>query len=141
MTNAKTIQILKTWRDAVLTTHFWVYRSQIGKIIGQVEAGDIVQVIAPTGKPLGYGYYNQASEISIRMLSRNGAIDKAFLTKRVREAIAYRKQWVGDAQAYRIVNSEVDRLPGFVLDRYGDVLVMQILNMPNSSKTKGSIFW
>jgi 23S rRNA (cytosine1962-C5)-methyltransferase len=78
---------------------------------------------------LGYGYYNQASEISIRMLSRNGAIDKAFLTKRVREAIAYRKQWVGDAQAYRIVNSEVDRLPGFVLDRYGDVLVMQILTM------------
>lgn len=129
MTSTKTVHILKTRRDGLLTTHPWVYRSQIGKITGDVKAGDIVQVMSPLGKPLGYGYYNEASEISLRFLSRNGAPDKTFFANQIQMAIDYRKQWAPDAQAYRIVNSEADRLPGFILDQYGDVLVMQFLTM------------
>lgn len=130
MKTDKTIQVRKTRRDGLLTTHPWIYRSQIDSVSPGVQPGDVVRVLSPLKKPLGWGYYNQQSEISVRMLAREAdSVDTAFFAKRIDEAFEYRKRWFGDAQAYRLISSEADRLPGLIVDNYGEVLVTQFLTL------------
>jgi 23S rRNA (cytosine1962-C5)-methyltransferase len=107
--------------------HPWVYRSDI---VGadDIAAGALVRVHDPRGKFLGSALYSSSSQIAIRMIS-HGSVDDlpALVAERVRAAIAYRKELVRNTDAYRIVFSEADFLPGLIVDRYNDVLCVQIL--------------
>ncbi|MGB9204250.1 MAG: class I SAM-dependent rRNA methyltransferase [Terriglobales bacterium] len=107
--------------------HPWVYRSDI---VGanDIPSGALVRVHDPRGKFLGTALYSSSSQIAIRMIS-HGSVDDlpALVAERIRAAIAYRKELVRNTDAYRIVFSEADFLPGLIVDRYNDVLCVQIL--------------
>jgi len=109
--------------------HPWVYRSDI---IGanDIPPGALVRVLDQRGKFLGTALYSSSSQIAIRMISHGSVADlPALVAERIRAAIAYRKEndLVNDTDAYRIVFSEADFLPGLIVDRYNDVLSVQIL--------------
>ena len=107
--------------------HVWVYRSDV-EASDQVSPGALVGVTDPRGKFLGTALYSSSSQIAIRMISRDEVNDLPALSKeRIRAAIAYRKTIVSDTDAYRVVFSEGDFLPGLIVDRYNDVLSLQIL--------------
>ncbi len=107
--------------------HVWVYRSDIVSADG-VAPGALVAVADDREKFLGTALYSSASQIAIRMISKDAVKDlSGLLRKRIQEAIAYRKQVVQNTDAYRIIFSEADLLPGLIVDRYNDVLSLQIL--------------
>src|ERR1700687_3815165 len=109
--------------------HPWVYRSDV---IGadDVPPGALVRVHDARGKFLGTALYSSSSQIAIRMISHGSVADlPALVAERIRAAVAYRKEndLVTNTDAYRIVFSEADFLPGLIVDRYNDVLCVQIL--------------
>jgi 23S rRNA (cytosine1962-C5)-methyltransferase len=107
--------------------HVWVYRSDLISD-DSIPAGSLVTVTDPRGKPLGTALYSSASQIAIRMISRGPVSDfPALLRERIGQAIAYRESIVRDTDAYRLVFSEGDFLPGLIVDRYNDLISLQIL--------------
>src|ERR1700738_3537072 len=107
--------------------HPWVYRSDV---IEEKEAppGSLVRVLDQSGKFLGTALYSSSSQIAIRMISHGSVADlPALVAERIRAAIAYRKKLVSNTDAYRIVFSEADFLPGLIVDCYNDVLSLQVL--------------
>src|SRR5712672_2169002 len=107
--------------------HVWVYRSDIVSTDG-VPPGSVVTVADHRGQVLGTALYSSASQIAIRLISREPVVDfPALLRQRIADAIAYREPIIHDTNAYRVVFSEADFLPGLIVDRYNDVLSMQIL--------------
>lgn len=107
--------------------HPWVYRSDVAEPNG-VPPGSLVRVFDPRGKFLGTALYSSSSQIAIRMISHGSVADlPGLVAERIRAAIAYRKKLVSNSDAYRIVFSEGDFLPGLIVDRYNDVLCLQIL--------------
>jgi 23S rRNA (cytosine1962-C5)-methyltransferase len=93
-----------------------------------VPPGAVVRVLDPRGKFLGTALYSSSSQIAIRMVSHGSVADlPALVAERIRGAIAYRKELFSNSDAYRIVFSEADFLPGLIVDRYNDVLCLQIL--------------
>lgn len=106
----------------------WIYDNEVASILGSFENGDIVLVHDFDGYPLGQGFINQNSKIRIRMMSRRTdvEINREFLKKRVKDAWEYRKKTV-DTGSCRIIFGEADFLPGFVADKFLDVLVIQSL--------------
>jgi len=107
--------------------HPWVYRSDIIEA-NDVPPGAIVRALDQRGKFLGTALYSSSSQIAIRMISHGSVTDLPDLVaERIRAAIAYRKELVRNTDAYRIVFSEADFLPGLIVDRYSDVLSVQIL--------------
>jgi 23S rRNA (cytosine1962-C5)-methyltransferase len=107
--------------------HVWVYRSDIVAADG-IAPGALVGVADERGKVLGTALYSSASQIAIRMISKEAVNDlDSLLRKRIQEAIAYRERVVRDTDAYRIVFSEADFLPGLIVDRYNDLLSLQVL--------------
>ena len=107
--------------------HVWVYRSDMVGANG-IARGALVGVADDREKFLGTALYSSASQIAIRMISREAVTDlEGLLRKRIQEAIAYRERVVRDTDAYRIVFSEGDFLPGLIVDRYNDMLSLQVL--------------
>src|SRR6202140_1376184 len=107
--------------------HPWVYRSDLAES-NDVPPGSLVRVFDQRGKFLGTALYSSSSQIAIRMISHGSVGDlPALVAERVRDAIAYRKELVSNTDAYRIIFSEGDFLPGLIVDRYNDVLCLQIL--------------
>lgn len=106
----------------------WVFDNEISTVMGTFENGDIVLVRDFDGYPMGRGYINTNSKIRVRMLTRNAdqEIDEAFFEKRVRDTWEYRKKVV-DISCCRLVFGEADFLPGLVVDKFSDVLVVQSL--------------
>ena len=106
----------------------WIYDNEIESVMGSFEDGGIVRVQDFDGYGLGKGFINRHSKIRVRMLTRNPAqeIDQDFLRKRVRDAWEYRKRTV-DTASCRLIFGEADFLPGFVADKFSDVLVIQSL--------------
>ena len=106
----------------------WIYDNEIGEILGDPADGDIVRIEDYNGYPLGVGFLNRASTIAVRALSRKAdtVIDEAFLEGRVRAAWQYRKDTV-DTSSCRIIFGEADFLPGLVVDKFSDVLVVESL--------------
>ncbi len=113
----------------LLARHPWVYRSDIEGIeANDVPPGSVVRVFDPRGKFLGTALYSSSSQIAIRMISHGSIADlPALVAERIRAAIAYRKELVANTNAYRTVFSEGDFLPGLIVDRYNDVISLQIL--------------
>ena len=106
----------------------WVYDNEIAAIEGAFENGDIVEVHDFDGFFLGVGFINTNSKITVRLLSRrkNTVIDESFMEARVRDAWEYRKQTI-DTDSCRLIFGEADFLPGLVVDKFSDVLVVESL--------------
>lgn len=106
----------------------WVYDNEIDSIMGSFENGDIVTVHDFDGYFLGYGFINTKSKITVRILSRkkDTVIDDVFLEERVQAAWDYRKQVI-DTGSCRLIFGEADFLPGIVVDKFADVLVVESL--------------
>jgi 23S rRNA (cytosine1962-C5)-methyltransferase len=107
--------------------HVWVYRSDIVSAEG-VAPGSVVAVTDERGRTFGSALYSSSSQIAVRMISSGPVADfPALLQERVRQAIAYREPLVQDTDAYRVIFSEADFLPGLIVDRYNEILSLQIL--------------
>lgn len=106
----------------------WIYDNEIASVSGDFENGDLVTIEDFDGYFLGYGFLNMHSKIRVRLMSRRKEqpIDEAFLEKRVRDAWEYRKA-VGDIGCCRLIFGEADFLPGLVVDKFSDVLVVESL--------------
>src|SRR6266851_6957625 len=113
--------------------HPWVYRSDVDLVganagANDVPPGSVVRVFDPRGKFLGTALYSSSSQIAIRMISHGSVADlPALVAERIRAAIAYRKELVSNTDAYRLVFSEADALPGLIVDRYRDVVSLQVV--------------
>ena len=116
----------------------WIYSNEIDTIAGRFKNGDVVTVRDFDGYPMGKGFINQNSKIRIRMMTRHAGqeINEAFLKMRIENAWNYRKTVLSgtgdvktceDLQACRVIFGEADFLPGLVVDKYADVLVIQCL--------------
>ncbi len=125
----QTIVTLKKGQGRTLKAGgMWVYDNEIDTILGSFENGDVVAVHDFDGFFLGWGFLNAKSKIAVRLLSRKkeAVIDEAFMEKRVRNAWEYRKQTI-DTGSCRLIFGEADFLPGIVVDKFSDVLVVESL--------------
>ena len=106
----------------------WIFDNEIASVMGEFENGDVVLVRDFDGYPMGRGFINRDSKIRIRMMTRNKdqEVDESFLEMRVRNAWEYRKKTV-DTSSCRVIFGEADFLPGLVVDKFSDVLVVQSL--------------
>src|SRR5947209_2347285 len=109
--------------------HPWVYSGAIAREDGSYQPGDVVDVADAEGRYIGRGFVNPRSQIRVRMVtSRDEAVDGALIARRVQEAQGLRARLGFPSQttnAYRLVNSEGDALPGVIVDVYGDVCAVQ----------------
>ena len=117
----------------------WVYDNEIASVAGEFEDGDIVEVRDFDGYCMGCGYINRKSKITLRMLSRkkDAVIDESFMERRVRDAWEYRRQTI-DTSSCRLIFGEADFLPGIVVDKFADVLVVESLAL-GIDRWKGAI--
>jgi 23S rRNA (cytosine1962-C5)-methyltransferase len=108
----------------------WIFDNEIDTIVGSFKNGELVTVHDFDGYPMGRGYINQKSKIRVRMMTRHvdQEIDEAFLRMRVQNAWDYRKNTV-DTSSCRVIFGEADFLPGIVIDKYEDVLVVESLTL------------
>jgi 23S rRNA (cytosine1962-C5)-methyltransferase len=111
--------------------HPWVFSGAIDRIEGEEasDGGEICAVVTANGERLGCGFYNLNSTIRVRMLTKaNEQFDAGVLSVRIEEAVALRRTILtGETDSCRLVNSEGDRLPGLIVDKYGDGLCLQVL--------------
>lgn len=109
--------------------HPWVFSGALRELDPALPPGSIVRICAADGEPLGIGYANPRCAIAVRLLTRRDEpIDAAFVKRRVAAALALRRRVIAAGNdAYRLINGEGDGLPGILVDRYGDVLVVQLL--------------
>ena len=121
-----TVTITRRGDQRLRHGHPWIYKSDVSR--ADAAAGDVVAVIDSRGQPAGFALYSDRSEIALRMFSR-AAEPPTLDTWRVRleRAFAYRHSLAIDATAFRAVHGEADLLPGLIVDRYGDYLVVQAL--------------
>lgn len=121
---------LKPHRDESLSGgHVWIFSGALQQPPHWVEAGGLLDVKSATGQFVARGYYNPRTDIAIRILTRNPEeeINVEFLRRRIRRAVKLRRVFDGAlTNAYRLIHSEGDALPGVVVDRFGDILVVQI---------------
>lgn len=113
----------------VLHRHPWIFSGAIDKIDEGCEAGDLVRVFSSSEQFLGIGYLNPKSQIAVRMLTfEDIVIDETFFDQKITHAIVIRKKFLTpDTNAFRLIHSEGDFLPGLIVDVYGDFLVVQFL--------------
>jgi 23S rRNA (cytosine1962-C5)-methyltransferase len=122
-----TVKVSPRGASRLKAGHVWVYRSDILSA-NDVPPGSLTAVTDQRGKPLGTALYSSSSQIAIRMIADEPVKDfPALLRERVAAALAYREKIVRDTDAYRIIFSEGDFLPGLIVDRYNDILSIQIL--------------
>ncbi|MGC1452563.1 MAG: class I SAM-dependent rRNA methyltransferase [Candidatus Sulfotelmatobacter sp.] len=125
--NVPTVKISPRGSARLKAGHVWVYRSDI-VTADAVLPGALVKVTDHRGKPFGSALYSSSSQITIRMISAEPVTDfPTLLRDRIADAIAYREPLVQDTDAYRVIFSEADFLPGLIVDRYGDILSLQVL--------------
>lgn len=121
---------LKPKREAsLLRGHPWIFSGAVQSIEGHSKAGDIVVAVTHAGAPLALGFYNPTSDIAFRLLTYDTTIsvNHLFWQGRVRKALALREKIVPEGTtAYRLINAEGDGMPGLVVDRYGDYLVISM---------------
>lgn len=120
--------------DRVASGHLWIYRSDVVDT-GKAQPGAVVEVRDPRDRPLGTALFSSVSQITLRLMSRRVELDfDALLRSRLQTALALREQVVEYSNACRLVYGEGDLLPGLVVDRYGDLLVLQTLNQAMAAR-------
>lgn len=122
------VRISQKGAGRIASGHLWVFSSDILSA-GAAAAGSAVKVLDPEGHALGMAHYSASSQIALRFLSdKIEPIDSAFFQRKLSAAEHYRRQAVHNTDAYRVVHGEADLLPALIVDRYGDYLVLQILD-------------
>jgi len=120
---------LSRTRAAEELGHLWIYAGYVEAVSGEPGSGDVIDVLAPNGRFYARGLYNPASKIRVRILTFDDEpITEQFWRGRLAQAVRLRRRIVTGTNAYRLVYGEADRLPGLIVDRYDDVLVMQTLS-------------
>ena len=122
-----TVKISCRGAERLKSGHVWVYRSDVISA-DRVAPGGVVGVKDERGRFLGTALYSTASQIALRMISTEAISDlSALIRQRIENGLAYREQVVRDSDAYRVIFSEGDFLPGLIVDRYNDALSLQVL--------------
>lgn len=111
--------------------HPWVYKSEIERTDGEIVPGQLVSVQNHLGKYLATGYYNEASQLTVRIVSYSPleAMTTAFFVERFTRCFQHRQRFVKGAQSYRLVYGEADFLPGLIVDKFENTLVVQLLTL------------
>ena len=113
--------------DRILAGHPWVYHGSVLRLTQPAADGELVQVKDHRQRFLGDGFYNSKSKINVRMLAPERVeLNQAFFEERIRAALAVRQRHLPGATSFRVVNAESDFLSGLIVDKYEDVLVVQI---------------
>ncbi|MCX8027279.1 MAG: class I SAM-dependent rRNA methyltransferase [Thermodesulfovibrionales bacterium] len=108
--------------------HLWIFSNEISSSLNHYETAELVSVKDKLGRFYGIGYINPHSLISIRLLTKEDVeIDEMFFTKRITDAITYRRKIISSSNAYRLIYSEGDFLPGLIVDIYNNCIVIQTL--------------
>jgi 23S rRNA (cytosine1962-C5)-methyltransferase len=116
--------------DRVVAGHPWIYTGEILRVTRPPADGEIVQVKDHRQRFLGVGFFNSKSKIHVRVLSSERIeIDQAFFEGRIRAALEVRRRHLPAATSFRVVNAESDFLSGLIVDKYEDVLVLQITSL------------
>ncbi|PYI81868.1 MAG: rRNA large subunit methyltransferase I [Verrucomicrobia bacterium] len=116
--------------DRVVAGHPWIYQGSILRLTQPASEGDVVQVKDHRQRFLGVGFYNPKSRINVRVLApERVAVDRAFFEQRIRAALGHRQKHLPQATSFRVVNAESDFLSGLIIDKYEDVLVVQISSL------------
>ena len=129
--NYPVVTVSKKGAMQVQNGHPWIYGSDTISVFGDVQNGDIVDAVTEKGTYLGSGLYNANSKILVRILSKNAndRFDEAFFQRRIRYALQYRLSVMGDdTDCFRVIFGDSDGLPGFICDKFGDVLVTQTMS-------------
>jgi len=128
-----TVVLKRNRARPVVQRHPWVFSGAIARIEGDASDGDIVEVCDAGRNWLARGYLNQHSQITVRLLTwwQDESIDRAFWQRRLEQAVAARRSLANDPSttACRLVHAESDYVPGLIVDRYGDWLVIQFLTL------------
>ena len=123
------IYLKKNEEKRIVAGHSWVYANEVARIENKDKNGSLATVFAADGRYIGKGYINHASKILVRIFIRNDENDtKELYLKRIKAADEYRKK-LGYDNCYRMVFAEADDLPALIVDRYGEVLVIQCLSL------------
>jgi len=116
--------------DRIIAGHPWVYHSSVLRLTSPATDGHLVQVKDHRQRLLGIGFYNSKSKINVRVLSPERVeVDQKFFEQRIRAALAVREKHLPGATSFRVVNAESDFLSGLIVDKYEDVLVLQITSL------------
>ncbi len=122
------VKVNRKASERVASGHPWIFTSDVTDR-AQARAGEAVKVLDPRSRALGVAHFSSSSQIALRMLTNQiQEIGREFFLDRLGAAEAHRKTVVRDTDAYRVVHAEGDLLPGLIVDRYGDYLVMQTLD-------------
>lgn len=123
------VYLKKNEEKRILSGHSWVYANEVAKIDGKDKNGSLAEVYSFDGRFIGKGYINHASKILIRIFIRgNETDDEKLYLDRIKQANDYRIK-LGYSNCYRMVFAESDNLPALIIDRYGNILVMQCLSL------------
>jgi len=116
--------------DRIVAGHPWIYHGEISRVTAPPADGDLVQVKDHRQRFLGVGFFNSKSKINVRVLSPERIeVNEAFFEERIRAALAVRQKYLPAATSFRVVNAESDFLSGLIVDKYEDVLVVQISSL------------
>ncbi|MBX3732424.1 MAG: class I SAM-dependent rRNA methyltransferase [Verrucomicrobiae bacterium] len=128
--NLSTVLLKPGEADRIAAGHPWVYTNSMLRLTGPAADGDWVQVKDHRQRLLGTGFYNSKSRIAVRLLDRDRVPgDREFFSQRIAAAAAVRRRWLPGATSHRWINAESDFLSGLIVDRYEDVLVVQISSL------------
>ena len=124
------IKLKKGADKRIRSGHLWIFSNEITDKLKKYKGGDIADLYSYKGEFLGRGYINPLSLIAIRILTyKKEDIDTNFFYNRINRALSYRKEMYPDANSYRVVFGESDFLPGLIVDKYEDYLIVQILSL------------
>jgi len=116
--------------DRIVAGHPWIYHSEILRLTAPPADGELVQVKDHRQRLLGVGFFNSKSKINVRLLSPERIeVNEAFFSERIRAALTVRQRYLPRATSFRVVNAESDFLSGLIVDKYEDVLVVQISSL------------
>ena len=121
------VRVNRKAADRAHSGHPWLFASDVVHR-GDARPGDVVKVLDHRGVLLGMAHYSSTSQITLRLLSTKQNIDRTFYWERLSAALRHRQAVVQNSNAYRLVFSEADLLPGLIIDRYGEYLTVQTLS-------------
>jgi 23S rRNA (cytosine1962-C5)-methyltransferase len=116
--------------DRIVAGHPWIYHTEILRLTAPIADGELVQVKDHRQRLIGTGFFNSKSKINVRVLSPERVeVNEKFFEERIRAALAVRQKHLPAATSFRVVNAESDFLSGLIVDKYEDVLVVQISSL------------
>ncbi|MED0675400.1 class I SAM-dependent rRNA methyltransferase [Aneurinibacillus thermoaerophilus] len=123
--------LVRNRRKRLEQGHPWIFRSEVERIEGEFTPGDIVEVVNHQGHFLGRGYINPESQMIVRLLTtkQEEEINQELFISRIRQAWSFRRRFLPDIRSCRVLYGEADFMPGLVVDKFEDVLVVQILSL------------